>query len=39
MCKSKFQICHFGIQKTGIKNFTLRIIKLKKGYNYGIIRP
>ncbi len=25
MCKSKFQICHLGIQKTGIKNFTLRI--------------
>ena len=24
MCKSKFQICHLGIQKTGIKNFTLR---------------
>lgn len=25
LCKSKFQICYFEIQKTGIKKFTLRV--------------
>ena len=27
MCKSKFQICHLRIQKTGILKFTLRLDK------------